>query len=239
MCVCLCVCTGACCPHLEWRTHSGSGSKPSHRQQEKWHNVQKAKVQAAQSCPTLCNPMDCIVWVLQARIVELVASPFSRGSSQPRDWTQVSRVAGGFFTGWATREALQCPEARSKISTWSCFCCKKGISLRSKWAHCIGEGSVCFHLNLGGYVNVISTILWSLGGTGCMFFCFLQRRDTERNRDGNRDEAGTGNWDTDGRELGGGAMEGEIGWERWRWHRSGRRVGGRMSQKQGWNRKLK
>ena len=38
-------------------------------------------------------------------VLEWVAFPFSRGSSQPRDWTQVSRIAGRFFTSWATREA--------------------------------------------------------------------------------------------------------------------------------------
>ena len=41
----------------------------------------------------------------QARILEWVAIPFSRGSSQPRDQTQVSHIADGFFTSWATREA--------------------------------------------------------------------------------------------------------------------------------------
>ena len=57
------------------------------------------KVKVAQSCPTLCEPMDCIVHgILEARILEWVAVPFSRGSSQPRDQTQVSRIAGGFFT---------------------------------------------------------------------------------------------------------------------------------------------
>ena len=65
------------------------------------------KVKVAQSCPTLWNPMDYTVpGILQARILERVASPFSKGSSQHRDWTQVSCVTGGFFTGWATREAL-------------------------------------------------------------------------------------------------------------------------------------
>ena len=55
---------------------------------------------------TLCNPMYGIVQgILQARILEWVAFPFSRGSSQPRYRTQVSRVAGIFFTIWATREA--------------------------------------------------------------------------------------------------------------------------------------
>ena len=43
--------------------------------------------------------------ILQARILEWLAMPSSRGSSQPRDWTQVSRIAGRFFTVWVTREA--------------------------------------------------------------------------------------------------------------------------------------
>ena len=61
-------------------------------------------VKVIQSCPTLCDPMDCIVHgILQARILEWVAFPFSRGSSQPRDQTQLSHIAGGFFTSWATR----------------------------------------------------------------------------------------------------------------------------------------
>ena len=64
------------------------------------------KVKVAQSCLTLCNPMDYTVQgILQARILEWVAFPFPTGSSQPRDRTQVSDIAGGFFTSWATREA--------------------------------------------------------------------------------------------------------------------------------------
>ena len=57
-------------------------------------------------CPTLCDPTDCTVHgILQARILEWVAVPFSRASSKPRDGTQVSHIAGGFLTSWATREA--------------------------------------------------------------------------------------------------------------------------------------
>ena len=63
-------------------------------------------VKVAQSCPTPCDPVDCIVHgILQARILEWVAFPFSRGSSQPRDRTQVSHITGKFFPSWATREA--------------------------------------------------------------------------------------------------------------------------------------
>ena len=65
------------------------------------------KVKVAQSCLTLCDPMDSTVHgILWARILEWVAIPFSRGSSQPRDQTQVFRIAGRFFTNWAIREAL-------------------------------------------------------------------------------------------------------------------------------------
>ena len=45
--------------------------------------------------------------ILQARILEWVVVPFSKISSQPRDWTQVSLIAGGFFTSWANREAWE------------------------------------------------------------------------------------------------------------------------------------
>ena len=63
-------------------------------------------VKVAQSCLTLCDSMDYIVHViLQASILEWVTFLFSRGYSQPRDRTQVSPIAGGFFTSWATREA--------------------------------------------------------------------------------------------------------------------------------------
>ena len=65
-------------------------------------NVYKVKV--TQSCPTLCDPTDCsppgfsVHGILQARILECIAIPFSRGSSQPRDQTQVSHIAGDPFT---------------------------------------------------------------------------------------------------------------------------------------------
>ena len=68
--------------------------------------VDSTEVKITQLCPTLCDPLDYTVHgILQVRILEWVAFPFSRGSSQPRDRTQVSCIAGGFFTSWATREA--------------------------------------------------------------------------------------------------------------------------------------
>ena len=70
------------------------------------NNLHKVKVKVAQSCLTLCDPMSYTVnGILQARILEWVAFPFSRGSSQPRGRTQVSSIAGRFFTSWTIREA--------------------------------------------------------------------------------------------------------------------------------------
>ena len=61
--------------------------------------MNRSEVKVAQLCPTLCDPVDYIVHgILQARILEWVTFPFSRGSSQPRDQTQASHTAGGFFT---------------------------------------------------------------------------------------------------------------------------------------------
>ena len=57
------------------------------------------KVKVTQLCPTLFDPIDYTVHgILQARILKWIAFPFSRGSSQPRDQTQGSRIAGGSFT---------------------------------------------------------------------------------------------------------------------------------------------
>ena len=56
------------------------------------------KVKVTQSCQTLCDPVDNTVYgILQARILEWVALPFSRGAPQPRDWTRVFCIAGRFF----------------------------------------------------------------------------------------------------------------------------------------------
>ena len=71
----------------------------------------KSESEVAQSCPTLYDPMDCslpgssVHGIFQARVLEWGAIDFSRGSSQPRDQTQVSHTAGRRFTVWASREA--------------------------------------------------------------------------------------------------------------------------------------
>ena len=106
-----CVCE---CTHVHVLTHLRA-------RKVECHFVER-KVKVTQLCPTLCDPMNCIHEILQARILEWVAFPFSRGSSQPRDQTQVSHLAGGFFTSWATREA-------PRLLEWVAY----PFSSRSSW----------------------------------------------------------------------------------------------------------
>ena len=73
--------------------------------------MKESENEVAQLYLTLCDPMDCslpgsfIHEIFQARILEWVAISFSRGSSQPRDQTRVSSIAGRLFTVWAIRES--------------------------------------------------------------------------------------------------------------------------------------
>ena len=72
------------------------------------HHNPESESEVSQSCLTLCDPVDCsppgssVRGILQVRILEWVAISFSRGSSGPRDQTQVSRTAGRRFNLWAT-----------------------------------------------------------------------------------------------------------------------------------------
>ena len=77
----------------------------------KWKRV---KVLVAQSVWLFVTPWS-IRGIFQARILEWVAIPFSRASSQPRDWTRVSCIAGRFFTVWTTREV---PFHMDPLQSW-------------------------------------------------------------------------------------------------------------------------
>ena len=84
-----------------------------------WEDLLESEV--AESCPTLCDPMDCsppgssVHGVFQAIVLEWIPFSFSRGYSWLRDWTQVSHIAGRFFTLWTTRaHKLRQPESRKK-----------------------------------------------------------------------------------------------------------------------------
>ena len=87
--------------------------------------------EVAQSCPTFCDPMNCslpgssIHGIFQARILEWVTISFSRGSSWPRDWTQVFHIAGRCFTIWAiyfpwesTKKSLQMTDSSELNPVW-------------------------------------------------------------------------------------------------------------------------
>ena len=87
----------------------------------------KCELKVAQSCPTLSDPVDysppgsSVHGILQARILDWVAIPFSRGSSWPRDWTWVSCIAGIVFIIWATGETLKIRRLRLTVTLlWWC-----------------------------------------------------------------------------------------------------------------------
>ena len=91
----------------------------------KWSEV-------AQSCLTLCNPMDCslpgssVHGIFQTRILEWVAISFSRRSFRPRDWTQVSHIVDRRLTIWATRavQDIVCINYLLFVFYWDkCFAC--------------------------------------------------------------------------------------------------------------------
>ena len=75
-------------------------------------NILDSKSEVAQSRPTLCDPMDCsrpgssLHGILQARTLEWFAISFSRGSSQPRDQTRVSCIAGKRFNLWTNKGSI-------------------------------------------------------------------------------------------------------------------------------------
>ena len=113
-------------------------------------------VLVTQSCLTLSDPMDCgppassVHGILQARILEWIAIPFSRGSSRPRAHTQASRIAGIFLTIWATREAPESLLMSSMLratsgSPWWEYHC---------WLILLGRFSSSW-LNLSHSINVL------------------------------------------------------------------------------------
>ena len=117
------------------------------------------------SYQTLCNPIDYTVHgILQARILEWVESPFSRGSSQPRDRTQVSRIAGGFFTSWAIillPVAVQFSQHRFLKTVFSPLSILASLSLINWPKVYDSEFSILFHWSvclLNKYHNVLITV---------------------------------------------------------------------------------
>ena len=102
-----------------------------------WATESESESEFTQSCPTLCNLMDCslsgssVLGIFQARVLERFAISFCRESSQPRNRTLVSRIAGRCFTVWATREA--------QILDWVAYPFSSGSSgpRNRTWVSCI------------------------------------------------------------------------------------------------------
>ena len=94
--------------------------------------LSRVKSQVTQSCPTLWDPMDCSLpgsslhGILQVGVLEWVAIAFSRGSSQPRDWTRVSCIPGRRFNLWATGEVCS-----------YCYCSFVFSRMSYSWNHTV------------------------------------------------------------------------------------------------------
>ena len=82
--------------------------------------------EVAHLCLTICDPMDCNLpgssahGIFQARALECIAIFFCKGSSRPRDRSQVSHIAGRCFTVWATRETIRRIYRKVKVKSLSC-----------------------------------------------------------------------------------------------------------------------
>ena len=136
VCVCVCVCV---CVHSVMSRLLRPWNFPGNNTELKW-----SEVKVAQSCLILCNPMDYTVHgILQARILEWVAVPFSRGSSLPRDRTQVSHTAGGFFTSWILKQvAISFSRVSSQPRDWTHVSCVSRIGRRILYQLSHREGPV-------------------------------------------------------------------------------------------------
>ena len=106
-----------------------------------WTQCQ-VKVKVAQLCPTLCNPMYFTVHgILQARILDWAAYPFTSGSFQPRNQTGVTCIAGGFFNNWAmrVRSTLQNQSVQSLsyvrlfATPWTAMC-QASLCITNSWS---------------------------------------------------------------------------------------------------------
>ena len=103
--------------------------------------LEEKESEVTQSCPTLCNSMDCslpgssVHGIFRARILERVVISFSRESSQPRDWTWVFYVADKLFTIWATRESPFLPTSEPRCLFLHCphILATSYLSLSNTW----------------------------------------------------------------------------------------------------------
>ena len=113
------------------------GHAQVHKAYHKWYRNTDASMSewvraVTQSCPTLCDPMDCslpgssVHGIFQAIVLEWSAISFSRGSSWPRDRTRASRIVDRRFTIWATRE-VRCVYRKGSVCTRIWHNCPEGM----------------------------------------------------------------------------------------------------------------
>ena len=131
-------------PNLRKETYPGPGSTEF---QTRWPQRSEVTWKLFSHVWLFANPMNYTVHgILQARILEWVAFPFSRKSSQPRDQTQVSHIAGRFFTSWVRREAQEYWSGYPIPSPADLpFLESKPRSLHCKW--------ILYHLSYQGNLN--------------------------------------------------------------------------------------
>ena len=140
--------------------------------------VENSKVLITQLCPTLCDPMNCSPQgssghrILQVRTLEWVAIPFSRGSSWPKDWTQVSRITGRFLYRLSQQESPK----RVKLSFISDLCrmLELGAQVQQlkgpSWSSCVIKGksvNITFLSFLRCKMWIINTPLGIWRSDGC------------------------------------------------------------------------
>ena len=103
-----------------------------------WANILKSESEVAQSCLTLCDPMDCslpgssVHGIFQAILLEWIAISFSRGYSQPRYQTRVSCIVDRCFTVWATREINRILKRSLKVD-FNTLCSLRVLCFSQPW----------------------------------------------------------------------------------------------------------
>ena len=135
---------------LSWLSDWTHTYTPTHLEW-KWYRIEICVCsKLPESCLTLCNPMAdsppgfSVHWILPERILECVAMPSSRGSSQPRDWTSVSWTAGRFFTAeppgklsWVTTDTSSKCKAQNKRNNFLKDASAKVETLFGKFLYCL------------------------------------------------------------------------------------------------------
>ena len=139
----------------------------------KWKKWSESEMLVAQLCLTLCDPMDCslpgssVYGISQARILEWVSISFSRGSFWPRDQTQVSCSAGGFFIIWATRKAKPVTKGQivydlTHMKSFSSVQSSCSVMSNSLWPHGLQHARLlCSSPSTGTCSNSCSSSQWS------------------------------------------------------------------------------